>query len=72
MWYKPPLLRHIHLVLEVSSVSGLRVLDLPAEVLYLRLQLSLLILKLQTNIENSVRLTNLLKLTNCLRGDCSM
>ncbi len=42
----PPLLGNVHLVLQVPAVRGLRVLNLPAQVLYLRLQLRLLVLEL--------------------------
>lgn len=47
VWYQPPLLGDIHLILEVPAVRGLGVLNLPAEVLYLCLQLGLLVLKLK-------------------------
>ena len=43
----PPLLGHVHLVLEVAAVSDLSVLDFPAQVLDLGLKLGLLAFKLK-------------------------
>ena len=42
-----PLLGDVDLVLQVPAVRRLGVLDLPTEVLYLRFQLSLLVLELK-------------------------
>lgn len=44
---QPPLLGHIHLVLQVATVSALGALDFPRQVLYFCLQRRLLVLKLE-------------------------
>ncbi len=47
----PSLLGNVHLIFEVAAVRCLGVLNLPAQVLYLRLQLRLLVLELEKRIE---------------------